>query len=452
MYALLVAIYILFTFLIIRNTGEKRLLCLLLGVFMLPNNIIIINNSMFMGYMLYVSAFILSLIYHKELKLKDISNCPVYPQLMLVLISCILIGLFDDRMGPVTGIWRSVQYFMKTFLLFAFGWLTLKKQPGFIEAGYTNKNNIVFSKLLPITLIITFYGLVTAVTKSNPILDAVGLEDRFFFEDDESYRAFRVTGANVSSSVYGLTCAVFFMCCCFLTKKRNVILYAALGLLFVNCFLSATRAAMIPFIVGLAFFIILNKGVSKGLKYLTIATIATILVFPILPQGIKNYASQLVESIEDVVLPSGTGGEKFQGSSIEKRDMQIAASMAYLEKKPWFGHGISYAKEVILKGEKDNELLGMESYLCFIGIELGLVYAVAIVIFFIACIVYFMKNRRYNRDYADIGAIFVVMYILFLIYAWVGDAWFIMMPVLGYIMKTVYISKQRTLMMQTKVK
>ena len=74
---------------------------------MMPNNIYLINNSLFMGYMLYVCAFIVSLISHGELKLKNISNCPVYPQLIIVFISCLLIGLFDERMGPVTGMWRS---------------------------------------------------------------------------------------------------------------------------------------------------------------------------------------------------------------------------------------------------------------------------------------------------------------------------------------------------------
>lgn len=448
MYALLVTIYILFTFLIIKNTGEKRLLYLLLGVFMMPDNIYLINNSMLMGYMLYVCAFIASLVSHGELKQKKISNCPVYPQLMIVFISCLLIGFFDERMGVATGMWRSVQYFMKTFILFVFGWISLDGKN--TDVGFKNRN--IFEKLLPITIIITLYGLITAVTKTNPILDAVGLEDRFLFEDDESYRAFRVTGVNVSSSVYGLTCALFFMSCCFLTKKRNMLLYVALGLLFVNCFLSATRAAMIPFIIGLVLFIILNKGVGKRIKYIFITIISIFFISPILPQAVKDYSSQVVASIEDVVLPSGSGGEDFGGSSVEAREMQIAASMMYLKEKPLFGHGINYAKEVILKGDKHEELLGMESYLCFIGIELGLVYAVAIVIFFIACIVYFMKNRRYNRDYADIGAVFVVMYILFLIYAWVGDAWFIMMPILGYIMKTVYISKQRALMMLTKEK
>ncbi|MBR4066773.1 MAG: O-antigen ligase family protein [Bacteroidaceae bacterium] len=393
-----------------------------------------------MGYMLYVSAFIVSLISHGEFKLKNISNCPVYPQLTIVFISCLLIGLFDERMGPVTGMWRSVQYFMKTFLLFVFGWLSLDGNS--TNNGFKRNKKNLFAKLLPITLIITVYGLITAVTKSNPILDAVGLEDRFLFEDDESYRAFRVTGANVSSSVYGLTCGLFFMCCCFLKKKQSKLSYVALGLLFINVFLSATRAAMIPFIVGLALFIILNKGLSKGLKYVIIAAISATLIYPILPQGIKKYSSELVASIEDVLLPSGTGGEEFYGSSIEKRDMQIAASMTYLKKKPLFGHGINYASEVILKGEKHDELLGMESYLCFIGIELGLVYAVAIVIFFIACLIYFIKNRKYAVKYADIGTTSVVMYILFLIYAWVGNAWFIMMPILGYIMKYLYLEKE----------
>lgn len=450
MYNLLVILYLFFVLLILINKREKRLLFLMLGLFMVPGKINLINNSMFMGYMLYAMAFIASMAVHGEFKKKNITNCPVLKPLTIVFISCLLIGFLDERVGVSTGLWRGFQYFMKTFFLFIFGWISYSnieiEKSGRIHSKSEDK---VFSKILPFTIIITMYGLITAVTKTNPILDAVGLEDRFVFDYDESYRSFRVTGANVSSSVYGLSCAILFLCGWFLSKKKDTVAYTALGLLFINCFLTGTRAAMIPFIIALIFFLIKRKGIANSLKYLAIISIGYAILNPILPYSVKDYSSQVVESIADVVLPSGTGGEKFVGSSIDAREMQIGASMKYLERKPFFGHGYNYADEVIMQGEKHSELLGMESYLCFIGIEYGLVYAVAIIIFFVSCLVYFVRNKKYAPDYADIGAVMICMYILFLIYAWVGNAWFFFMPTLGYIMKKVYIGK---IVSQSKVK
>lgn len=119
------------------------------------------------------------------------------------------------------GIWRGVQYFIGKILLFIFGWVTLSNVNHSNKSRSDNiKKDAVFSKILPFTLIITIYGLYTGITKSNPILDAVGLEDRFLFEYDDSYRSFRVTGANISSSVYGLSCSILFLCGMFLTKKK----------------------------------------------------------------------------------------------------------------------------------------------------------------------------------------------------------------------------------------
>ena len=446
MYNLLVAVYLLFVFLIIKNKGEKRLVCFILGLFMVPGNINLISNSMFMGYMLYATAFIVSMAIHGDFKKNNITSCPLWSQLLIVFISCLLIGLLDDRLSLTTGIWRGLQYFIKTFLLFIFGWISFSKDGLFDKSGkYNIKESFVFSKVLPFTLIITIYGLITAVTKSNPILDAVGLEDRFLFEFDDSYRAFRVTGANVSSSVYGLSCAIIFLCGMFFSKKKSKIAYFALGLLFINCFLTGTRAAMIPFLIALVFFLIKRKGIARGGMYILIAVISCVVLLPILPNSISDYASQIVDSIADVILPSGTGGSKYVGSSVDAREMQIAASMKYLEQKPLFGHGYHYANEVIMQGEKHSELLGMESYLCFIGIELGLVYALAITIFFVSCAIYCIRNKKYAPEYADMGVVFVCMYIMFLISAWVGNAWFFYMPVLGYIIKKIYLAKEITL-------
>ena len=89
-------------------------------------------------------------------------------------------------------------------------------------------------------------------------------------------------------------------------------------------------------------------------------------------------------------------------------------------------------------GDHDETLLGMESYLCFIGVEYGIIYFMAILMFYISCLSYFIKRRHTYKLYSDLGIAIICMFILFLIFAWVGGCWFFVMPILGYIMRNIY--------------
>ena len=106
-------------------------------------------------------------------------------------------------------------------------------------------------------------------------------------------------------------------------------------MLLLNIFLSATRAAIIPFLIGIIFFIILDKGISKIIKYTLIGIILIVLVYPVLPESITGYFGQMFDSIVDVMSPHGTGGEKYGGSTVDARAMQIGAEqVTQLYSKP----------------------------------------------------------------------------------------------------------------------
>lgn len=450
LYTLLIIGWVICGILILQSSGIKRLCFYFLGILYVPATIDIIPQSMFMGHYFYVSMFILSMIIYNEFKLKTFTSCPLFSIIGWVFISYLLIGLFDERISTPLSIYRAIHAFCGSYFLFYLGWVSINQKDrkykflGSIP-GHDGDYSILFRTILPLTLLMTLYGLYTGLTHTNPILDAVGLEDRFLMESNEgTYREFRVTAMCISSSVYGLACATLFLCSFFTIKRKTALRWLALGLLLINLTLCATRAAIIPFIIGLFVFIIIHKGITGFLRTLIIIIVAALFILPLLlPSYVTDYLSQVADSISDVILPSESGSSKYGGSSLDAREIQIVTAMEYLKEKPFFGHGFGYYGEVLSQGEKVEGLLGMESYLCFMGVERGLVNFCTEIIFYICCFYYFIKNRVYNKLYADLGIGLLTMFIPFLLFAWVGGCWFFFMPILGYMAKVVSLSKFR---------
>ena len=197
----------------------------------------------------------------RELKLETFLSCPFFYSQFFILLASLLIGIFDFRIGVPLGLLRGITSFVSSYFLFFVGWvsLTSASQADFVSNDTSAiKEQTFFERILPLIMPILLFGVWSAFSRSNPILDAVGLNGRFFYENMDNFRSFRVTGACVSSSVYGLACATLFLCSFFLTRYRTKTMIFTMILLLVNLALSATRAAIIPFLIGLCTFIILK--------------------------------------------------------------------------------------------------------------------------------------------------------------------------------------------------
>ena len=444
LFVLIVLVWLYCGLSILITKGLTRMSFFYIGILLVPATLRVIQISLLIGHTFFATMFVFSLVIHREFNIRTFSFLPVKGSVLFIFIASLLIGLFDSRVGPITGVQRGITHFISTYFLIYVGWLSVDsvKSNIVLEDSYLT----FFKRLLPVVFIMTIYGLITAFTKSNPVLDTVGLEDRFFSEDMAAagnYRAFRVTSFCVSSSVYGFACAILFLCSFALPRHRTLLQTVVIVMLAINVFLSATRAAIIPFLIGFCLFVILNNKSAKIISYILIGLLALIIVIPILPSSISGYFGQVFNSIIDVISPSGSGGSEYGGSSLSARGMQILGAMQYLKEKPLFGHGYAYFAEVISQGEKDDVLLGMESYLCFIGVEYGIVYFIAVAIFIISCMGYFIRNRNIEKLYCDLGISLIVMFIFFLIFAWVGGCWYFIMPILGYIMKIIRLSRYR---------
>lgn len=416
---------------IFRKTGTQRLFYFYTGIILSPSNVNILPYSLIAGHAFFVLCFLLSLLYHNEFKSKNF-NSPFNVCFILLFISYFLIGLFDDRVGPILGSYRSIWEFITTYFTFYFGWVSLKK----------SNDTYFIRNILPVSLICTIYGLITLPLQANPILDATGLVNRFFNEFDQSFRSFRVTAFTTSSSVYGMWCFFLFLLGYGSITKKTLFQKFALAMLFLNILISATRAAIIPSILGLILFIFTSKNYKVILSKLALLPIAIIAFLTFSPSNVTKYFSAMTDSIIDVVSPSGSGGSEVVGSNLDAREMQIKASMIYLAEKPLFGHGISYFQEEISNGGKDDRLLGMESYICFLGVEYGIINIIVVLFFYINLLIYFICNIKKEKIYAYMGISLEVMFILFLIYAWVGGNWVFSMPIFGYITKMIYLKKK----------
>lgn len=441
MYWVLVFVWLFCGIQILRTSGEKRFFYFLVGIWFVPAALRIIPVSLLSGHMFYVFMFLCSTILHGEFNAKTFSVCPMSRSLVLVFISCLLIGLFDVRVGPLQGVFRGLVDFLGSYFLFFVGWLAVSEN----GTGHIEENGSVFRRFAPWGLLMTLYGLLTFFWKENPILDAVGLEGHFYSEYmDESgnFRSFRVTGACVSSSVYGLACATMFFVFFSVLRGKTRLQFWVMVLFCLNIFFSATRAAIIPFLIGFFLFLLMDRGLTKTMRYFLWGGVVFLVISPILSAGMKDYLNQLVESVWDIVSPKGTGGLAYGGSNLQTRSIQIGAAFEFLKEKPLFGHGYAYVLEYLAKGEKHDTLFGMESYLCFIGVEYGLVYFAAILCFFFCCFAFFFRERGSGRTYANLGIALLVMFLFYLVFAWVGGCWFFFMPMLGYVAKSLALCKK----------
>lgn len=437
LYVGFILLWVFCGFQVLFRVGLERMCWFFVGILLVPDMIDVLRLSPLLGHMFYVTLFLCSLVLHGEFRLSNFLTCPVVKPLLFIFLSCFLVGLFDFRVGPLRGVFRGIVDFLGSYFLVYVGWFAMGHEDGFSKTKGT-----FFVKMVPVLLVVTIYGCITFFTHTNPVLDVFGLEGRFLSETDlGTYREFRVTSFLVSCSVYGLVCSFFCLCLTVLVRNKTKIQWLCIVLLFLNVFFSATRAAIIPFVMGIILFVLLERGVGRLMIYGVAFVFLLFVALPLLPSSIEAYVSQVVGSLLDVVLPDGYGSVQYGGSTVEGREMQILAAMRFLMEKPLFGHGFSYYGEVLFDGGHHETLLGMESYLCFLGVEYGLVYSFAVLYFFIKLASYFWTNRSSSRMYSDLGLALLGLFVLYLIFAWVGGSWYYVMPIFGYLMRMIKLGE-----------
>lgn len=110
---------------------------------------------------------------------------PFFYSQFFILLASLLIGIFDFRIGVPLGLLRGITSFVSSYFLFFVGWvsLTSASQADFVSNDTSAiKEQTFFERILPLIMPILLFGVWSAFSRSNPILDAVGLNGRFFMK------------------------------------------------------------------------------------------------------------------------------------------------------------------------------------------------------------------------------------------------------------------------------
>ena len=428
-----------FGYKILKTNAWERFMWYLSGI-TLVSTLFNFSNvaTLLQGHIIFVMIFLVSLFFEGKLKLKYIKQCPLFVPLLLLFISYLSIGLFDDRINPLMGLYRGVYNYLIMYGALFLGWLS--------TYGDIDYNNFT-KRLINVSLIFTIYGVFTYIIKSNPVVDALGYADRFVFQNAVvSFRAFLVSGFLAESGVYGLSCFLFFMLISVFGSHNRKERMLAMFLLCINLFLTGTRSIMIPSLIGFFIYIIFGLKVNQRFRVVVLGIAMYVIITLFFPTTIGGVIGELIDAMLDTILPSGSGGADLGGSTVDARDMQITAAFTkYLPQNLYFGHGFNYYIENILvwnNGVNDEELLGMESYLCYLGVEYGLINILTVIIFYVWLIYYIIKNRFVDKNMYILLLCVVVTYIIYLVTAFMGDSWLYAMPIIGLLIGIVEQKKK----------
>lgn len=371
---------ILISWNIIKNTGLKRFLWLMGGVLFIPSIVGVIAS--FSAHSIFIISYIVSQFRYKKIK-KNIEDYPFKNISLIILIICMLIGLFDDRIPMISKFSRGLIEFITTYLCMFVGYTSINKKDDLEK---------ILNGLVSILFIISIYGLISAVSKSNPIYDMFSIiyTNEVGIWSHVQDRGYRVCSFMDNSIVYGAVMGFFSLfISLYWHPQKKYTKYILLILLLLNVIVANSRTGLVSTALLFALYYLIRYGIS----FLTIKYIVASIFVCALLYNIPFFQSILNSGI-DLVL---TGGENTHGgSNMELKEGQLEASLFYFHKAPYFGNGFAYFNEVL--GNKDSfyydpALFGLEGYGYKLLVEDGIFMMIAVTFFFLSLLIFCLKNR-----------------------------------------------------------
>jgi O-antigen ligase len=293
------------------------------------------------------------------------------------------------------------------------------------------------------------YGIYNYVTASNPYdslisnaFDVNSSFDVYKLRGSEGDR-FRINSFTAHPITYGFVVGVLLLI--FLAdisnsamKNKRIFIFVSV-LLFINLLMTNSRTPLVAFTAGLLLFVTFKFNLRKKLKYLLITFFFGFLLYSMIP-----FIQDKVDSVIDI---AETGGEKEEGSNVEMRVVQLAASYNYFIQSPIYGNGFGYIEEDLGWGDSedrvyDDDLRGFESWFFVLLIESGILGIIANFLFVIGLVLYFFRNMKRSRLYASIGLSITVMFVLFSLSTGNLGSWMISMTSVGILIKLIELKRK----------
>lgn len=366
---------------ILINRGQVRFDWFVCSMMFFTSSIIVISKPQIPCHRLFLICYWLSVYKNKEYKG---IKFPLKWPLIIYVLTLLIISFNASHISVFYKIYKPFVFLLDSYFV-----LLLTKY-GVEKENFMSKN-IVYTLLF-----VTIYGIITLLTRSNPIQSIIAsafgrtLLDSYYWGS-----RIRITSTWSHPIAYGLVCAaLFFEYLPFWKKKVIMVLMA---LLAINVFICGSRTALAAFLLMGGIIVLSRYSLSRAFRQVVLLIVILIPVYLAVP---------FVQDKVDSVINTAQGNDDVGGSSLEMRDEQTYYAMLIVAEKPLLGHGLDYIMEGLGYGtdnyKGDWHMLGFESYSYVLLIERGFIGFFLELFLWLAIIAYAFKNRKVDKEDASL--------------------------------------------------
>jgi len=413
---LLIASCIIISMMLIVRDKQSRLLAFFVGITFLPFGLEV--SYKLSAPRIFVVAFFVSVLFRSH-EMKSVKHMPGSFLLLLVFVSHLLTGIFDQRLSLVQGVSKALVMFAETF-----GGVIL----GYVSFGTKTKEKKLLKTILVLAFLVGVYSVFCFAIKADPYSASIGDTDSM--NDDRH----RIASFFFNSHLGGLAMSIYLILLLYFRQKYKFSAFQNFiaVLLFISLILTKSRSSLLDLIAGsIVLYSALLFQSSSKMKYMGTSLVSLFILYLFVGESI---VSQFTDAFRE---DGGTSG----GSNATMRLQQLAFSWDLFLKNPIFGNGFNYFWDEIKAKDQylSSMLLGAESYVFILLIERGLIQIITILLYFVGLYRYLLKNKC-QESY-----LCMALLTAFLVNSVVtGNTykWIFVMPFVGYYLRYVQFKKR----------
>jgi hypothetical protein len=437
---------VVFVFQIIRNRGVKKLPWFFAGILFFPPAVVILQTPFVPFYRLMVYSLLMVAIIEKGNFFYELYKFPLRNALLFLLLLLLIVGVFDPRLSLFLKVYRPFYYYVENFFIIFLVYYYIRD---YKDLQY------LYDKIVFFLFLFALYGISNFLTQQseyyNFIVKVYG--GRNFAESNmaNGVDRFRITSFSWHAIYYGFLINMVVLMQIFVLNALQVksikkwLYLIILFLLLINLLLVNSRTPLFSLLAGVCIFITLGVSKSQKLKITFLATIILIFAVNFIPSASRLF-NESINTFSDK-------GSKLEGSTLEMREVQLAASFIEFSKSPIVGNGFGYIVENLGYSSEsderssDSDFYGFESYIYELLIEQGTAGITGNFILFI--IISFFLIKSSFSDYSIVSKLAVsslAMFASFLLFIFgTGDlgAFTFFMAILGINIKSIRLYKER---------
>lgn len=414
---LLIASCFIISIMLIVRDKQSRFLAFLIGITFLPFGLEV--SYKLSAPRILVVAFFISVLFRSN-EIKSVKHMPSSFLLLLVFVSHLLTGIFDQRLSLFQGVSKALVMFAETF-----GCVIL----GYVSFGTNTKEKKLLKTILVLVFLVGVYSVFCFAIKADPYSASIGDTDSM--NDDRH----RIASFFFNSHLGGLAMSIYLILLLYFRQKYKFSAFQNFiaVLLFISLILTKSRSSLLDLIAGsIVLYSALLFQSSSKMKYMGTSLVSLFILYLFVGESI---VSQFTDAFRE---DGGTSG----GSNVTMRLQQLAFSWDLFLKNPIFGNGFNYFWDEIKAKDQylSSMLLGAESYVFILFIERGLIQIITILLYFVGLYRYLLRNKC-QESYLCMALLtaFLVNSIV------TGNTykWIFVMPFVGYYLRYVQLNKRK---------